>query len=257
MLGGYLSIYLQERGLAIASPPRFDAAGATSADIESIIAPLHPRAVINCIGAIRQRDVDDAQMRAVNAEFPHRLAKVCAGENVPLIQLSTDCVFAGTRGNYLERDTPDAQDAYGRSKAAGEPASAMVVRTSFVGSERHNKRSLLEWVRSNAGKEVDGYANQKWNGVTCLQLAKLLEEVVREGAYRQGVQHYFSPRAVSKYELVSLISEIYGFDVRVRKTDAKETRDLTLASEHPLPQPPDIREQLIEMAAFDKAHGLL
>ncbi len=71
------------------------------------------------------------------------------------------------------------------------------------------------------------------------------------------MRHYFSPRAVSKYELVSLISAAYDLDVHVKKTDAKEARDMTLASEYDFVSPPDIEEQLREMYIFDKAHGLL
>ncbi len=256
MLGGYLSLYFTERGVACVAPPRFDAAQITREELVQLLKPLGARAVINCIGAIRQRDVSEGEMQAVNAEFPHRLAAACSEREVPLIHISTDCVFSGARGNYSESDIPDATDAYGRSKAAGELADASVIRTSLIGSERRNKRSLLEWVKTRAGQDVDGYANQLWNGVTCLQLAQFLESVISKGEYWQGVRHYFSLSAVSKYELVSLISEAYHLDVRVRKVDAKDARDLTLASEYTLAPSPDIRQQLIEMAVFDKARGL-
>ncbi len=269
MLGGYLSLYFSERGIPFVAPARFDAAQIGEGELTGLLRSLRARVVINCIGIIRQRKTSETEMRAVNAEFPHRLSAVCEQLNVPLIHISTDCVFSGARpprlarssgeagGAYLEHDTPDAPYAYGKSKAAGEPPNATVIRTSLIGSERRNKRSLLEWVKSNAGNEVDGYTNQQWNGVTCLQLAKFLEELTASDAYWQGVRHYFSPRAVSKYELVSLISAAYDLDVHVKKTDAKEARDMTLASEYDFVSPPDIEEQLREMYIFDKAHGLL
>ena len=37
-----------------------------------------------------------------------------------IIQLSTDCVFSGKKGMYIEKDSPDADDIYGRSKIMGE-----------------------------------------------------------------------------------------------------------------------------------------
>ncbi len=256
MLGCYIAAYFAEHARDVTTPPRFNAAQASIESLTEILRQSGGRAVINCIGAIRQRDVSEEDMRAVNAEFPHRLAAACAALDMPLIHISTDCVFSGARGGYVETDVPDARDVYGASKAAGEPRSVSVIRTSLIGSERRNKRSLLEWVKTRAGREADGYTNQQWNGVTCLQLAEFLERIIAEDDYWQGVRHYFSPRSVSKYELVSLISDAYHLDVQVHKVDATASRDLTLASEYEFVSPPDIRQQLIEMYAFDTLHGL-
>ena len=43
-----------------------------------------------------------------------------------LIQISTDCVFSGARGNYAEHDPPDGQTVYARSKALGEIADPRI-----------------------------------------------------------------------------------------------------------------------------------
>ncbi|MFM8778183.1 MAG: sugar nucleotide-binding protein, partial [Acidimicrobiaceae bacterium] len=70
---------------------------------------------INCIGLIKQRDtlVSDTEMILINAEFPHRLAQIANSYGTRVIHISTDCVFSGAKGNYLESDSPDPVDVYG------------------------------------------------------------------------------------------------------------------------------------------------
>ena len=64
-----------------------------------------PDVVINCIGLVKQLAAADDPLAAipVNALLPHRLARLCDVAGARLIHMSTDCVFAGTRGMYRER----------------------------------------------------------------------------------------------------------------------------------------------------------
>ena len=74
-------------------------------------------------------------MLHLNSVFPQQLASVCHSANVPLIHVSTNCVFSGDRANYRESDVPDASDIYGQSKARGEPSTCVVLRCSIIGFE--------------------------------------------------------------------------------------------------------------------------
>jgi len=74
-----------------------------------------------------------------------KLADYCESHNVPMIHLSTDCVFDGNSGLYVESDPTCAKDAYGQSKIDGEPQNAITLRTSIVGPEASNFYSLLCW----------------------------------------------------------------------------------------------------------------
>ena len=51
-------------------------------------------------------------------------------------------------------------------------------------------------------QEINGYTNHFWNGVTCLQLSKIINNIIYYNKYWKGVRHIFSPRSVSKYELI-------------------------------------------------------
>ena len=47
---------------------------------------------------------------SINSLFPHKIAEICIKLRMKLIHFSTDCVFSGTKGNYLETDLSDATD---------------------------------------------------------------------------------------------------------------------------------------------------
>ena len=73
--------------------------------------------MINCVGLIKQHGAagDVLVAAPLNALFPHRLARLAAGYGARVIHMSTDCVFSGARGAYVEADVPDASDVYGRT----------------------------------------------------------------------------------------------------------------------------------------------
>src|SRR5207244_1476112 len=142
----------------------FDIAKDSVLNIDSLVARAD--AVINCAGVIKPliatTPVED--ILKANAIFPHNLANLCRHYSRMCFHVTTDCVYSGRKGSYSEEDFFDAEDVYGLSKNGGDSASAMVLRTSIVGEEESRKRSLLEWARSQAGKDVLGFVNHFWNG---------------------------------------------------------------------------------------------
>src|SRR5262245_27921625 len=103
------------------------------ASIERILDDVQPAVVVNCIGIIKQLEQakDPVAAIEVNALFPHRLARVTTDRGMRLIHFSTDCVFSGKIGNYVEDDFADADDLYGRTKFLGE-----------VGGDRSEERRV-------------------------------------------------------------------------------------------------------------------
>jgi len=76
---------------------------------------------------------EEAAAFAINAEAPGVLAQVATELDIPIIHISTDYVFDGERRTpYLESDTPNPINVYGRSKLAGEQAVAVAVRHAIV-----------------------------------------------------------------------------------------------------------------------------
>jgi dTDP-4-dehydrorhamnose reductase len=120
--------------------------------------------VVNCIGIIKPyiNDSDPKQTDTafeINGAFPNRLETWASKNGAKVIQIATDCVFSGSKGNYLETNDHDALDVYGKSKSMGEAKgdSMMHLRVSIIGPEVERNSSLLEWVRNQPkNSEISG-----------------------------------------------------------------------------------------------------
>lgn len=202
---------------------------------------------INAIGVINVHVAKDIKNAIVlNALFPHMLAD--RFKNV--IHITTDCVFSGREGNYTEESPHDALDEYGKTKSLGEPRNCMVLRTSIIGPEIHNDSSLVAWVRKQSGKEINGYTNHCWNGITTLQYAKVCDQIINEKLYKKELYHIISPTSVTKYELIGMINERYdvGAIIHPFETDVKVNRTMAtvkdLCGKLNIPEIKDQIEQL-------------
>ncbi|GAB3844655.1 NAD(P)-dependent oxidoreductase [Micromonospora andamanensis] len=181
--------------------------------VQQLVDELRPDVVVNCVGVIKQRpDVQDAvQTVTLNALFPHLLADACAQFGSRLVHVSTDCVFSGRRGGYVEDDLPDPPDLYGRSKLLGEATSvpALTLRTSIIGHELATNRSLVDWFLSQQGR-VRGFTRAIYSGVTTVEFARLLRTVVLPREELTGLYHV-AAEPISKYDLLRLVAEVYGW----------------------------------------------
>lgn len=214
--------------------------------------------VVNCIGAIKptfDKATEPSLPIYTNAVFPHQLAEWCDLTDTKLIHITTDCVYDGVKGQYVETDPHNALDVYGKSKSIGEPEKAMTIRTSIIGPEfGGRKRSLLEWVRSQDGKSINGFTNHYWNGLTTLELAHGIADIIDADLYTQGLFHVFS-EDVSKYELVSKIAQAYDLDIEIAPKEVESTVDRTLRTVEDLNeylQPSDLDRMLEDMANFER-----
>lgn len=190
--------------------------------------------VINCIGAIKPTFKTASSPVGpiyTNAIFPHQLATWCNLTDTKLIHITTDCVYDGAHGNYVESDLHNALDDYGKSKSLGEPPSAMVIRTSIIGPEiGGRKRSLLEWIKGQENKQVNGFVNHLWNGVTTLELSRCLSEIVRDDWWAQDLFHVFG-ETIYKSDMVQEISDQYSLEIDVTPVNAPVAIDRTLGTE--------------------------
>ena len=147
-----------------------------------------------------------------------------------MIHITTDCVYSGKDGSYTEGSLHDCTDVYGKTKSLGEPPNCSVIRTSIIGEEFGTSRSLIEWVKSQDGKTVNGYTDHWWNGMTCHQTAKVMEKIVRDNLYWESVRHIFTPNPISKCDLVKAISHVHQLDIKVDPVEAPEAVNRTLST---------------------------
>ena len=190
--------------------------------LERALGQAKPEAVINCVGLIKQRDEasDEALTLRVNAEFPHRLAKRCGEAGARLIHFSTDCIFAGTKGNYTESDPSDAADLYGQSKHQGEVADAhsATLRTSVIGHELGTNLALLDWFLSQRGQAISGFTKAIYSGFTTLEMARIVDRILTQHPALSGVWHVAS-EPISKFALLQLCREKLGWEGVIEPND--------------------------------------
>jgi dTDP-4-dehydrorhamnose reductase len=255
MLGYGVSTYFRAQGVSIVELTRkeYDIAKEPISKFEDFLDSVS--IVINCSGVIKpmisRTPIED--ILKVNAIFPRNLAKLCKAEGIKCFHITTDCVYSGRKGQYTEVDIYDAEDVYGLSKAAGEPTDCMTLRTSLIGEEKGQARSLLSWAMSQRGKEVPGFVNHLWNGVTTIQLAKIIDRILSKGLYREGIYHVFSPDIVSKAELLEILNDIYDLQLQIRPVKAENDCDRTLSSVYDLSSQvcrEPIKNQVQEMKMF-------
>ena len=110
--------------------------------------------IINAAGIIKQRNFHYEELIVVNSLFPHFLSQLKNEYNCKVIHISTDCVFSGKDGGYNEDSPHDCVDEYGKSKSLGENENLTIIRTSIIGEEIRNKKSLLEWICSKSNSDV-------------------------------------------------------------------------------------------------------
>jgi dTDP-4-dehydrorhamnose reductase len=105
------------------------------AQVERLITRERPGAVINCAAwtNVDGAEENEAEASLVNGHGAGFVADAAAKVQAKVLYVSTDYVFDGSkRGSYSESDEPAPLQAYGRSKLAGERATALVNRRSFI-----------------------------------------------------------------------------------------------------------------------------
>jgi dTDP-4-dehydrorhamnose reductase len=188
--------------------------------VEKTINNLTPDVVINAVGLIKQ--IPDAKNNVktltINAVFPHQLASLTTEKNIRLINISTDCVFNGKKGNYTEEDFPNAEDLYGKSKNLGEviEENCLTLRTSIIGRELFTSHSLVEWFLSNRGKKVKGFANAIYTGFPTLILAEILTDIIHNHQNLCGLFHVSSEK-INKFDLLQLINKAFEADIEIEE----------------------------------------
>jgi len=209
--------------------------------------------IINCVGLIPQRlknAKNSTDYFLINSIFPQLLSKYSNKYSAKMIQPTTDCVFNGFKGKYVETDYHDEQGIYGISKSLGEDFNCTVIRTSIIGEELVNKYSLLEWVK-NSKDNINGYDNHLWNGITCLQYCKIINSIITNNLFWKGVRHIYSPTIKSKYELCCIIKDVYNIPIEIKKIDNQIMVDKTLCSIYDLSfEIPNLEIQIKELLEY-------
>lgn len=188
--------------------------------LNQLIERFKPSYVINCAGIlVKASSEDPCEAILINSYLPNYLDKLSKLNNFKLIHISTDCVFSGKKGQYIESDNTDAQDSYGRTKALGEINNThnLTIRTSIIGPElKNNGTGLLHWFLNQSGT-IKGFTNAIWSGVTTLELAKFINSIIKNELGKpdqskksiSGLFHLTNNKKINKYQLLDVFKNIF------------------------------------------------
>ncbi|WP_257349095.1 dTDP-4-dehydrorhamnose reductase family protein [Pseudalkalibacillus decolorationis] len=230
MAGHLITSYLKEKGYIVYHTSRnlYDQKSlyldATCIDqVEHVIHQVKPDVVVNCIGLLNE-NAQDHPIEAIqlNSLLPKVIENTVNTYGAKLVHISTDCVFSGAKGDYLENDDPDGNSVYSKTKMIGEVCNAphLTFRTSIIGPELKNGIGLFHWFMKQKGT-IKGFTKVPWNGVTTLEIAKAIEEAVKQNL--SGLYHLTAPTKISKYDLLMLIKTTFNKeDVTIEPYDQTE-----------------------------------
>jgi len=227
--------------------------------VDAALDEARPDWVVHCAALANLEDCEaNPELAAeMNARLPGIVAAACSDRGLPLVHLSTDAVFDGTRdAAYTEEDAPGPVSVYARTKLEGEGEvlaahpDAIVARVNFYGWSPGGKRSLGEFFYNNlsAGRTVSGFTDVIFCPMWVTDLAGLLLEMLEKRLH--GLYHAVGPQAMSKYQFGVEVARKFGFSrdqVQARSVDAStlvaqrshnlwlSTHRLSTALGHPLP----------------------
>ena len=182
---------------------------------------IRPDVVVNCAGLTKHKpEADDPLVSIpINTLMPHRLAGLCKLVGARLIHVSTDCVFSGAKGSYVEDDFADARDVYGKSKALGELhyPHTVTLRTSTIGHELQSQYGLLDWFLAQEGR-CKGYSRAIFSGLPTVVFAQIIRDLVIPNLALSGLYH-IAAKPINKLELLGLIADVYGKQIDIIPDD--------------------------------------
>ncbi len=205
-------------------PAGFRQLDVTSAgQVQSVIREFKPDVVIHC-AAMTQVDpceLNPGLCEKVNIEGVRNVAKASEEAGAHFIYLSTDFIFDGLRGPYLEEDQPCPISLYGWSKLQGEFVARSlttpwaIVRTILVYgiTPAMNRSNLVTWVYDSlTGNKPIRVVDDQFRMPTLVD--DLAEGIIRIfQKQKQGIYHLSGPELTSVYDFAIKTAEEFNLDL--------------------------------------------
>ncbi len=223
--------------------------------LEETISEIKPDYIVNCIGVlIGGANSNIANAIYINAYLPHQLREIAKNINAKLVHISTDCVFSGKKGNYVETDERDGKDTYAKTKALGEVIdnTNVTLRTSIIGLElKTNGEGLFHWFMNQSGT-INGFTKAIWSGVTTLELARAIKWAIENDI--TGLYHVTNNKSINKNDLLNLFKKYTQKDIEIIAVDGKEVNKSFLDTRAEINYViPDYDEMVKEMTELIKS----
>ena len=196
--------------------------------IDEVFEKYQPDFVIHCAAYTNVDKAEDEKELAfkINAEGTENLAKACKKLDIPILYISTDYVFDGSKkGKYLPDDKTNPINVYGASKLAGEQAVQQnekhyITRTSWLYG--HHGKNFVETMLSLKDKEELKVVDDQIGCPTwTVELANGIVKIITE-KLPYGIYHVCGSGHTSWFGFAQKIFELYGANVNLKPCTTDE-----------------------------------
>lgn len=197
--------------------------------VKCYIEKTNPELIIHCAAYTNvDKAEEDPLNEAVNANGTENLAKICAERNIPLVYISTDYVFDGTKETpYTPQDTTNPLNAYGLSKLHGEEAvqkhckKYYIIRTSWLYG--HHGKNFVETMISLADKPSLKVVNDQTGCPTwTVDLSNAIIDLIEEEEEPYGIYHICGGGHTTWYGFANEIFKQCGLQVNLNPCTTDE-----------------------------------
>ena len=252
-VGWELNRSLQPLGEVIAFD-REDADFSSPESLRQIVQNIKPNLIVNAVAytAVDKAEEEEELALKINGVAPGVLAEEALKLDALLIHYSTDYVFDGTKTTpYVETDTPNPVNAYGRTKLAGEIAvqssgcDYLILRTSWVYASRANNFMLTMLKLAQEREELSIVADQIGAPTTARLIADTtilcLQQVMKEritDVFSSDLYHLTASGNTSWYgftkEIVNLASQRPELQLTIKDIKKIPTSDYPTPAVRPM-----------------------
>lgn len=193
--------------------------------------------ILNCAAytAVDKAESEPELADSINHLAVANFAQIAKDKNIKLIHISTDYVFDGTNHKpYVERDTPNPQSVYGKTKLDGElamrkinPANSVIIRTSWVYSRFGNNfvKTMLRLAETK--DEISVVVDQIGSSTNAADLAEVILTILPQVSNETvEVFHYSNEGVCSWYDFVKAIFEIKNYSIKVNPILSKNYKTI-------------------------------
>ena len=228
-LGSDVVKELLKRGYSTLSPNRSEFNLCSEDSIRNYILNSNCEAIVHCAAYTQVDKAEDEKDLCIkiNATATKHIVKCAKILDIPMIYISTDYVFDGTKdGEYTENDETNPINIYGESKLAGEKYvqeildKYYIVRTSWV-FNINGKNFIETMLRLSKANNQLSIVNDRIGSPTYTKdLSRLLVDMLETNKY--GLYHATNEGYCSWYEFANTIFKLANINIDIKAINSNE-----------------------------------
>jgi dTDP-4-dehydrorhamnose reductase len=181
-----------------------------------------------------RRNGKDGMVWKINVDGSREIAKYCSKNKIPLVYLSTECVFDGKKEFYEEYDKKQPINWYGYTKSVAEDTflsvcdKVSIIRSVVAYHKNDAKRTIYGKILNSlsVNKKTNAVGDQLFTPTYTKDIVKTIQLLVEKDL--KGIYHVAPSFSLSPYDFAVLIANKNGYTKECLK---KVTLDTFYGSE--------------------------